>query len=693
MSIRIKIIVAIVLCAVLAVGTVGTISIINSGNVAVEDAEEQMKAVCAEQAEKANTLILKIEQSVNTLAEVVMQRFDVNQFKKDKKYADDFTRDIEGDALTFSKNTDGAICSYIRYNPDYSNPTSGLFFTRNSTKEDFESVTPTDFSQFDPGDLEHVGWYYIPVQNKAPLWMDPYLNANINIYMISYVVPLYDSEGESIGIVGMDIDFTVLSEMASSVSLYESGKGYLLNAAGNVLYDDVLETGDDFAAKDGMSDVAAAIKSNSGMMEAMSFSDAEGDKETCYYELSNGMKFGVIATSEDINSNARSLQLIILLVGAGVLVVVIVIGLLLSLTITKPLRKLNGVIDDTANLRLKADPTIESLSRHHDELGKMAKSVMQMRVALADMVGNMQSIQTTITDSTVELDGIMKENNNMSEDNSAVLEELSSSLVETAADAGRVTEKVDSARKNSETIYELIDEGREAADSLATKAKELENFAEKSKEKLHEVYENIKVDAEKATEQSKAVERINELTDNIQAISGQTNLLALNASIEAARAGEAGKGFAVVASEIGVLASQTSETVGHIDEIVAQVNAAVTNMRSCIETTTGFLGETVMSDYESFEKTGKEYGTVAQDFIERMGNIGDATGQMASGMNDIADSVENINEMIHRSEEAVHTVAEKSIRVTTATTDGYEKLQNNEQSVVELENIITRFEV
>ena len=45
---------------------------------------------------------------------------------------------------------------------------------------------------------------------------------------------------------------------------------------------------------------------------------------------------------------------------------------------------------------------------------------------------------------------------------------------------------------------------------------------------------------------SKNVNKINELTNEILSISSQTNLLALNASIEAARAGEAGRGFAVL---------------------------------------------------------------------------------------------------------------------------------------------------
>lgn len=64
---------------------------------------------------------------------------------------------------------------------------------------------------YDPDDLEHVGWYYIPVKNGAPMWMDPYLNENINIYMISYIVPLFAEDGTSIGIVGMDIDFSEIT--------------------------------------------------------------------------------------------------------------------------------------------------------------------------------------------------------------------------------------------------------------------------------------------------------------------------------------------------------------------------------------------------------------------------------------------------------------------------------------------------
>ncbi|MBR0120016.1 MAG: HAMP domain-containing protein, partial [Eubacterium sp.] len=416
-SVRVRIIGAIALCVIIAVVSVGIMSIINSGEVASSDAEESMKLMCSGETFRVNDLFQKIEQSVDTLSELVMKKLDFNQMTKDKKYADTLTNNIMGEVRTFAANTEGAITAYVRYNPTYSAPTSGIFLTRNSLEEEFESVTPTDFSQYEETDLEHVGWYYIPVNNGAPIWMDPYLNANINVYMISYVVPLYDqSTGESIGIIGMDIDFSMITDMISAIELYETGSSYLISTTNNVLYDSVLETGDAFANKEGMADVAAAVASGSGEDTMYDFSDSEGAKKTVFKRLDNGMALGIIVASSEINENAVHLRNIIIIVGAIVLVVVIIIGFFMSMTITSPIRKLIGVIDNTADLQLTSDPVTEKLARQHDELGRMAQAIKRMRESLSGMVENMENIQSTITDSTSELDGIMKSNNTMSED-------------------------------------------------------------------------------------------------------------------------------------------------------------------------------------------------------------------------------------------------------------------------------------
>ena len=56
------------------------------------------------------------------------------------------------DVVKFGEHTDGAICVYVRYNPDFTEPTSGIFLTRNSTDEEFTSSVPTDFTMYDKTD-------------------------------------------------------------------------------------------------------------------------------------------------------------------------------------------------------------------------------------------------------------------------------------------------------------------------------------------------------------------------------------------------------------------------------------------------------------------------------------------------------------------------------------------------------------
>lgn len=52
------------------------------------------------------------------------------------------------------------------------------------------------------------------------------MNENINIYMISYVVPLFAEDGTSIGIVGMDIDFSQITDLVDETKVYQSGYAF-----------------------------------------------------------------------------------------------------------------------------------------------------------------------------------------------------------------------------------------------------------------------------------------------------------------------------------------------------------------------------------------------------------------------------------------------------------------------------------
>ncbi len=208
-----------------------------------------------------------------------------------------------------------------------------------------------------------------------------------------------------------------------------------------------------------------------------------------------------------------------------------------------------------------------------------------------------------------------------------------------------------------------------------------------------ELYDSVKVKSEEAIRASEAVEKINELTGTIMAISSQTSLLALNASIEAARAGEAGRGFAVVASEIGNLATQTSEAVQNIGTIVDEVNGAVKQMSDCLNQTTSFLETNVLSDYKEFGNVSVQYKNDADTFGQSMQEIRENIGILTKEIEKIAEAIQGIDTNINDATQGITDIADRTTNMTQESVESEDKARECKNAVENLTGIISRFKV
>ncbi len=114
-------------------------------------------------------------------------------------------------------------------------------------------------------------------------------------------------------------------------------------------------------------------------------------------------------------------------------------------------------------------------------------------------------------------------------------------------------ESIEKQTVMTENIQEMIQHTKEMSDEMLRLAQQSREAVEGGQSSMDDLQNARTVD---------------EITEQIFAISSQTNLLALNASIESARAGEAGRGFAVVAEEIRLLADETRKLTENIQNIV-----------------------------------------------------------------------------------------------------------------------------
>lgn len=245
----------------------------------------------------------------------------------------------------------------------------------------------------------------------------------------------------------------------------------------------------------------------------------------------------------------------------------------------------------------------------------------------------------------------------------ASMEEISSNITTVNSSASEANVQVSELAANLDDLNNYATGMEESAGALVESAKWNKND---TIEKVTPIGEALK----KAMEESKSVEQIEGLTNDILGIANQTNLLALNASIEAARAGEAGRGFAVVADEIRDLAERSKNTANHIQNINLLVTSAVGDLVKASDALLDYVIDQVVPDYDEFLESGEKYN---EDAIH--------VHEVVSKFHEMATAIDAHLADINNNLDGIEASAEESARGIADVTTNTESLVHNIQSL------------
>lgn len=395
----------------------------------------------------------------------------------------------------------------------------------------------------------------------------------------------------------------------------------------------------------------------------------------------------------EILSPIKSLMINIIIISSLILIFIGTIGMFISKWLTDPIVKIANLVDETSKLKLANNTEYDKFLNRKDEIGEMFRATADMRNTLRGVVGNLVKASESIYSNASTVDDLLRELKTYSDETSSETDNISSGMEENAATVEEIAASSGEVSVAVNTIAEKATDGSMLTNEITERAIQLKERSIKSSESAKNIFIDVKNQLEKAIDNSKVVQKIDELASSILQITSQTNLLALNAAIEAARAGEAGRGFAVVAEEVRVLAEQSAATAADIQNIVRLVNSSVQELTDESEKILEFVDKQVIPDYGKFINAGEQYNKDADAVNNVMMEFSATSEELNASVEGITKAIAEMADTVGEGASGISIIADKTNIIAEKIELIEKSAEENKESADILKQIISKFEI
>ena len=503
-------------------------------------------------------------------------------------------------------------------------------------------------------------------RRSIPQWIDshPVLDEKVTETEKDYIMAFEMMSQSNNACVVIDIEPSAITDFMEEIDIGDGSIIGFVTPGGRELVVENVEEGKEsvlpeegnvFSGQEYYTAVMDEAVADAGTAEV----DFQGGKYLFIYSHSADIGFTTCALVPMRVVTSQATEIRNMTIGLVILacVIVVIVGIFITAGIENNMRRISRKFGDVA----KGDLTVTVSAKGHDEFQDLAGSATNMIMNTKKLVNQVSNATGELEVSAQNVGQASELIHEYSQDITRAIGEINEGMEEQSRHAQECVEKTDILSNEIQEVSHvverveklvgetegMINKGMEIVQVLGDRAGETTQMTVKVSESIESL--------------RKESEIINSFVATITEITEQTNLLSLNASIEAARAGEAGRGFAVVAEEIRKLADDSAKAAGEIRNNVANITAQTQNSvesasqaKAMVELQTKAVEEVIAVFREMQERMGQ--------LIEGLKDIVVSTEKADGERSAAVAAVKNISDIIEEtagSAETVNDVANK----------------------------------
>jgi methyl-accepting chemotaxis protein WspA len=317
-------------------------------------------------------------------------------------------------------------------------------------------------------------------------------------------------------------------------------------------------------------------------------------------------------------------------------------------------------LNATNELKAKVDSLLDVVSKaaRGDLTGAVAirgeDAIGRLGEGLATMLGNLRSLLNNVQRAGIQVASSATQIAASARQQEATGIEQAQTSVEVLATTKEISANTAQLLRTMEEATEVADYTTSATADAQDKLKHMDHTMQQMVNATDSIGAKLAALSEKAS-------NINSVLTTITKVADQTNILSLNAAIEAEKAGEAGRGFSVVATEIRRLADQTSVSTWDIEQMLKEmqsaVSASVMGMDKFAEEIRRNVGEArhvaeqLSGMMDQVRKLGPRFDLVLQGMQSQAVGASQISGtmmQLSDASQQTVDSLKATSEAVHQ---------------------------------------------